>query len=134
MRAAARDLSRAIEEYAKTQGSVSALVVPWESSATTISMAVTSVRADGWAIEHTNLGTITLTDEGGATRVNVTATDPDHADKSQLATVFARFARQLEAKFGRRDDETTRRRDDETTRRRDDETTADRRRPTDYDG
>ena len=53
-------VSRAIEEYARGQGHVSAIVVPWESSGTTLSMAVTAVKSDGWAIEHTNLGTIRL--------------------------------------------------------------------------
>lgn len=53
-------VSRAIEEYARTQGSLSAIVVPWESDEVTLSMAVTAVKTDGWAIEHTNLGTIRL--------------------------------------------------------------------------
>jgi type II secretory pathway component GspD/PulD (secretin) len=51
-------VSRAIEEFARAQGHVTAIVVPWESDATTLSMAVTAVKSDGWAIEHTNLGTI----------------------------------------------------------------------------
>ncbi len=38
--------------------------MPWESDATTLSMAVTAVKSDGWAIEHTNLGTIRLIDAG----------------------------------------------------------------------
>ena len=36
-------VSRAIEEYARTQGHVTAIVVPWESDATTLRMAVTAV-------------------------------------------------------------------------------------------
>jgi hypothetical protein len=100
VRRSARDLATAIEDYAKTQGSVSALVVPWESTPSTIRMAVTSVSVDGWAIEHTNLGTISLTDAGGGTRVTVTATNPDHADPSTLSAVFDRFARELAATFG----------------------------------
>jgi hypothetical protein len=93
-----RDVSRAIEEFAHGQGSVTAIVVPWESTATTLSMSVTSVKADGWAIEHTNLGTITLTDLGNAaTAVAVTAHEPAHTDK--LATLFDRFASQLQRRF-----------------------------------
>ena len=59
-----RALSRTIEEFAADQRLVSAIVVPWESDATNLSMAVTAVTGDGWAIEHTNLGTIRLTDLG----------------------------------------------------------------------
>src|SRR5437868_15532251 len=57
-----RGVAGAIEEYARAQGRVNALVVPWESDAAAITLAVTSVKADEWAIEHTNLGTIRLTD------------------------------------------------------------------------
>jgi len=57
-------ISRAIEEYARGQGHLTAIVVPWESDKTTLSMAVTAVKSDGWAIEHTNLGTIKLIDAG----------------------------------------------------------------------
>ena len=90
-------VAAAIEEQARTQGNVTALVVPWESSATTLNMAVTAVKSDGWAIEHTNLGTITLTAEGeNATRVAVVADPPDHAERARLAAVFDRFARQLQ--------------------------------------
>ena len=95
-----RDLSRAIEEFAHGQGSVTAIVVPWESSATRLTMSVTSVRADGWAIEHTNLGTITLTDVGGdATGVSITPSAPDHAEGRQLSALFERFARELRDRF-----------------------------------
>jgi hypothetical protein len=93
-------VSRAIEEYARAQGHVTALVVPWESNASTLNMAVTAVKADGWAIEHTNLGTITLTDLGNdATRVAIAAHEPDHSEKSRLLALFDRFARQLESEF-----------------------------------
>jgi hypothetical protein len=57
-------VSRAIEEYARSQGRVTAIVVPWESDDTMLSMAVTAVKSDGWAIEHTNLGTIRLVAAG----------------------------------------------------------------------
>ncbi len=71
--------------------------MPWESDRTTLSMAVTAVKADGWAIEHTNLGTITLTDLGNdVTRVAIAAHEPDHSEKSRLLALFDRFARQLE--------------------------------------
>src|SRR6266849_6600656 len=93
-------VSRAIEEYARAQGHVAALVVPWESDATTLSMAVTSVKSDGWAIEHTNLGTITLTELGpGATRIAIAAHEPDHEEKGRLTAIFDRFARQLHTRF-----------------------------------
>ena len=95
-----KDVAAAIEQYAHGQGHVTAIVVPWESSRTMLSMAVTSVKADGWAIEHTNLGTITLTDRGDAsTAVAVTAHEPEHAEKSKLADLFERFAEQLQQRF-----------------------------------
>lgn len=91
-----RDVARAVEEYARASGRVSALVVPWESDATTLSMAVTSVKADGWAIEHTDLGTIRLTDLGGnTTSVAVAARDSNALTQPGLTTVFDRFASDL---------------------------------------
>ena len=93
-------VSRAIEEYARAQGHVAALVVPWESDATTLSMAVTSVKSDGWAIEHTNLGTITLTRTvPDTTRVAVAAHEPEHDEKGRLSALFDRFARQLHTRL-----------------------------------
>jgi hypothetical protein len=95
-----REVATAIEQYAHGQGHVNAIVVPWESSRTMLSMAVTSVKADGWAIEHTNLGTITLTDRGDAsTTVAVTPHEPEHAEKPKLTTLFERFAQQLQDRF-----------------------------------
>jgi hypothetical protein len=95
-----RVVARAIEEYARAEGRVSALVVPWESDARTLSMAVTSVKADGWAIEHTNLGTITLSGIGDeATRVAVAGSEPASPDEPRLAAVFDRFVRQLQDRF-----------------------------------
>jgi hypothetical protein len=95
-----REVATAIEQYAHGQGHVNAIVVPWESSKTTLSMAVTAVKADGWAIEHTNLGTITLTDRGDAsTSVAVVAHAPDHAEQPKLTTLFDRFAHELQNKF-----------------------------------
>jgi len=93
-------VSRAIEEYARGQGRVSAIVVPWESDDTTLSMAVTAVKSDGWAIEHTNLGTIRLKEAGGErTSVAIAAEPPDHPDQQKLAAVFETFARQVEGLF-----------------------------------
>ncbi len=98
-----RDLSRAIETFATGQGSVTALVVPWESTADTLSMAVTSVKSDGWAIEHTNLGTIQLTDAGpGGTRVVIAGEVSNDAEGPKLAALFDRFADQVQRKFGAR--------------------------------
>ena len=90
-------VSRAIEAFATGQGSVTALVVPWESHGDTWNMAVTSVKTDGWAIEHTNLGTITLTDLGdGRTRIAAVAGSPDHHDQQRLVALFDRFAEQMQ--------------------------------------
>jgi hypothetical protein len=91
-------VSRAIEEYARAQGHLTAIVVPWESDATTLSMAVTAVKSDGWAIEHTNLGTIRLTDAGQErTVVAIAADPPDHPEP--LAAAFDRFVRQIQSRF-----------------------------------
>jgi len=93
-------VSRAIEEYARGAGHVTAIVVPWESDRTALSMAVTAVKADGWAIEHTNLGTIRLIDAGQErTELAITAEPPDHPERQQLAALFDRFVRQVHDKF-----------------------------------
>jgi hypothetical protein len=92
-----RNISRAIEDYARASGRVNALVVPWEGDAVTLVMAVTSVKADGWAIEHTDLGTIRLTDLGSdSTAVAIVARDPDSAGRPELTALFDRFATQLQ--------------------------------------
>src|SRR5260370_16264834 len=92
-----RDTSSAIEQCATGEGRLSAIVVPWESDSVTLSMAVTSSKGDGWAIEHTNLGTIRLTDLGNdLTRVAIAAHEPDHAEKKKLAALFEGFARQIQ--------------------------------------
>jgi hypothetical protein len=93
-------IARAIEEYAHSQGHVSAIVVPWESTAEVLSMSVTSVRTDGWAIEHINLGTLRLSG-GGAERTNVAvaAELPDHPDQQKLIAVFDRFVTQLQRRL-----------------------------------
>ena len=93
-------VSRAIEEYASTQGHVTALVVPWESDGKALSMAVTAVKSDGWAIEHTNLGTIRLIDAGQErTEVAIAAELPDHPEQQKLAGVFDRFVRQVQSRL-----------------------------------
>jgi hypothetical protein len=95
-----RVVSRAIEEFARSQGHVTAIVVPWQSDATTLSMAVTAVKSDGWAIEHTNLGTIRLADAGAdRTDVAIAAELPDDPDVQPLAAVFDRFVRQVQSRF-----------------------------------
>lgn len=93
-----RVVSRAIEQHATGHGSLHAIVVPWESDNVTLSMAVTSAKADGWAIEHTDLGTIRLTSLGNdLTRVTFAAREPDHAEKKRLAVLFDGFARQIQS-------------------------------------
>jgi hypothetical protein len=93
-------VSRAIEEFARAQGHVTAIVVPWESDSTTLSMAVTAVKSDGWAIEHTNLGTIRLADAGqDRTDVAIVPELPDHPEPQKLAAVFDRFVLQIQSRF-----------------------------------
>ena len=94
-------VSRAIEEYARAQGHVTAIVVPWESDDRTLSMAVTAVKSDGWAIEHTNLGTIRLIDAGQErTEVAIIAEPPaGHLEPEPLIAVFDRFVRQVQARL-----------------------------------
>jgi hypothetical protein len=93
-------VSRAIERYAGGQHGVSALVVPWESDGATIRMAVTAVKADGWAIEHTNLGTLHLSALGqDATQVAVEPHPARGAERPELAALFERFAGQIQSKF-----------------------------------
>jgi len=95
-----RVVSSAIEQYATGQGSLNAIVLPWESDRVTLSMAVTAVKGEGWAIEHTNLGTIRLTDLGNdLTRVAIAAHEPDHVEKQKLAALFDRFAHQIQSQL-----------------------------------
>src|SRR5262249_7642819 len=91
-----RNISSAIESYATGHGSLHAIVVPWESDNVTLSMAVTSVSVDGWAIAHTDLGTIRLTGVGNdQTRVSFAPREPNHADKKRLSELFEGFARKV---------------------------------------
>src|ERR1700704_5924987 len=81
-----RVVSRAIEQYATGNGSLHAIVVPWETDDLTLSRAVAAAKAEGWAIEHTDLGTIRLTGLGNdLTRVTFAAREPDHAAKKKMA-------------------------------------------------
>jgi len=95
-----RSVAQAVEEFARASGNVTALVVPWESSGDRLNMAVTLVKTDGWAIEHTNLGTITLTPDGAATRVEVVDQLPDRDDSAKLFVVFQRFTTDLRRRLG----------------------------------
>jgi hypothetical protein len=95
-----RVVSRAIEECARGLGQVNALVVPWESEGGVLSMAVTAVKSDGWAIEHTNLGTIRLIDAGSErTDVVIAAEPPDHPERQALSQVFDRFVQQVQSRI-----------------------------------
>ena len=95
-----RAVSQLIEELAAAQHTVSAIVVPWESDGTTLSISVTAVTGDGWAIEHASLGTITLTDAGNdRTRVNADADEADHPDRAKRAALFDRFAREIQSRL-----------------------------------
>jgi hypothetical protein len=106
-----RATASAIERFAAERRVVTALVVPWESDDATVRMAVTSTTSDGWAIEHTNLGTVSLADAGGErTRVVVVA-DAARGANSQDGAVgpaastderealLVAFARQIEIKL-----------------------------------
>jgi len=93
-------VSDAIETFARAQGHITALVVPWESTPSMLSMAVTSVKIDGWAIEHTNLGTITLTADGDGTRVAFVGRAIEGEHEAKLARVFDQFAHDLRQRLG----------------------------------
>jgi hypothetical protein len=109
-RGSARTVASAIETFAAERRLVTALVVPWESSPTTVNMSVTATRGDGWAIEHTNLGTITLVDvDGQRTRVVIAdqtrqpdVHEPDQPVPHKPASALTAFARQIEQRFAER--------------------------------
>lgn len=95
-RGTTRAVAAAIEQLAAERRVVTALIVPWESDAATLRMAVTATKADGWAIEHTNLGTVSLADLGsGQTRVSVIGESGAEASAMLIA-----FARQIERTLG----------------------------------
>jgi hypothetical protein len=95
-----RAVSGAIEQFAIGLGSVTAVIVPWESDRTTLSMAGASTQGEGWALEHTNIGTLRLIDAGNeTTRVEVLSDLQSHAEQQRLANLFARFSSQLQSRF-----------------------------------
>lgn len=95
-----RALAQAIEEHAKGRGAVSVLLVPWESDGLTSNMAVTLVESDGWAIQHTNLGTVTLTDLGhNRTQVELVADELTHPERERLTSLLDAFGRQIQGRF-----------------------------------
>ena len=95
-----RVISRTIEAHVDHHRAVSAIVVPWESDGSTLSMAVTLTRGEGWAIEHVNLGTIRLTDLGDdRTRVTIAPEKSTDLDEDKLALVLHEFARQIQSRF-----------------------------------
>jgi hypothetical protein len=95
-----RVVSGAVEQLAIGLGSLTAIVVPWESDRTTLSMAVASTQGEGWALEHTNLGTVRLTDMGNeTTRVEILADLQHHAEQQKLAKLFARFSTEIQSRL-----------------------------------
>jgi hypothetical protein len=93
-------VSAAIEQLAVGQGSLTAIVVPWESDRTSLSMAIASTQGEGWALEHTNLGTIRLTDMGNQnTRVEILADLSFHVENQRLAKLFGRFSSEIQSRF-----------------------------------
>jgi hypothetical protein len=95
-----RAVARTIEEFARATGHVTALVVPWESDATALTMSVTSMKADGWAIEHTDLGTIRLAGTSpGTTSIDFIARDLGADAAAGLSTLFVRFTTELQRRL-----------------------------------
>jgi hypothetical protein len=95
-----RAVSGTIEQLATGVGSLSAIVVPWESNRTTLSIAVASTQGEGHALVHTNLGTVRLTDLGNEhTKVEVLADCLHHAEEQRLAKLFARFSSQIQSQL-----------------------------------
>jgi hypothetical protein len=95
-----RAVSGAIEQLATGVGSLSAIVVPWESDRATLSMAVASTQGEGHALVHTNLGTVRLTDLGNEqTRVEVLADYLNQPEEQRLAKLFARFSSQIQSQL-----------------------------------
>ena len=94
------DVSKTIEEFAVGVGSLTAVVVPWLSDRTNVTMAITSTQGEGRFLEHTDLGTVRLTDLGNhSIRVAIEPRPLDHAEKQRMATLFVRFASQIQTRF-----------------------------------
>lgn len=95
-----RAVSGTIAQLAGGVGSLNALVVPWESDSTTLNMAVASTQGEGHALEHTNLGTVRLTDMGNdTTRVEVLSDVFGHAEQQRLVRLFARFSSEVQSQL-----------------------------------
>jgi hypothetical protein len=95
-----RVVSGAVEQLAIGLGSLTAIVVPWESDRTTLSMAIASTQGEGWALEHTNLGTVRLTDLGNeTTRVEILSDLQHHPEHQRLAKLFARFSSEMQSRL-----------------------------------
>jgi hypothetical protein len=95
-----RALAGTIEQVASGVGSLSAIVVPWESNPATLSMAIASTQGDGHALIHTNLGTVRLTDLGNErTRVEVLSELSSDAEQQRLGKLFARFSSQVQSQL-----------------------------------
>ena len=95
-----RAISGVVEQAAIGVGSLSAIVVPWESDRTTLNMAIASTQGEGHALEHTNLGTVRLTDlENDRTRVEVFGDLPGHGEQQRLGKLFARFSSELQSRL-----------------------------------
>ena len=93
----ARSVSGAIEQVAIGVGSLTAIIVPWESDRNTLCMAVTSTQGEGFALEHTNLGTVRLTDLGNqTTRVEILADLEHHPEQQKFGKLFARFSSEIQ--------------------------------------
>ena len=95
-----RVVSGAIEQLAVGLGSLTAIVVPWESDRTTLCMAIASTQGEGWALEHTNLGTVRMTDLGNeTTRVEILADLQHRPENQRLAKLFARFSSGIQSRL-----------------------------------
>ena len=96
----AKQLTKAIEQHARQNGTLHAIVVPWESDDVTWSMAVTLANSDSWAIEHTNLGTVKLTDLGyDHMRIALVADVTDQPEQERLTPLLDTFGRQIQERF-----------------------------------
>jgi hypothetical protein len=95
-----RTVSGAIEQFAIGLGSLTAIVVPWESDHNNLVMAVTSTQGEGWALEHTNLGSVRLTDQGNETTlVEILADFRNHPEEQRLAKLFSRFSSEIQSRL-----------------------------------
>jgi hypothetical protein len=95
-----RVVSGAVEQLAVGLGSLTAIVVPWESDQTTLTIAVASTQGEGWALEHTNIGTVRLTDVGNEmTRVEVLEDLRQNVEHQRLAKLFARFSSEIQSRL-----------------------------------